>query len=84
MTQGSAPSRRRFLLQAGAGAAALGLPGATQAMQGMRDIPRRAPNRASPGFHPDVEIELVCRSASPSRPNASRIAVTSSSTRTWR
>lgn len=57
-------SRRRFLVQAGGGLAAAALPGWSRAMEnmgGMHDMPKRAPNRASPNFNPDVEIELVCR-----------------------
>ena len=62
-------SRRRFLLQAGV--AALGYaatPGWLRAMEGMGmgAMPKIAPNKASPAFNPDVEIELVCRPSSAS------------------
>ncbi|MDD2737530.1 MAG: multicopper oxidase domain-containing protein [Methylomonas lenta] len=55
-------SRRRFFAQTGAGMLAwAGLPSWLQAMEGMGDMPRMAPNKASPNFHPDVEIDLVCK-----------------------
>ncbi|MGY6213738.1 multicopper oxidase family protein [Methylolobus aquaticus] len=55
-------SRRRFLYQSGLGLMAYaGLPTWLRAMEGMGDMPRMAPNRASPDFKPDVELELLCR-----------------------
>jgi len=55
-------SRRRFLYQSGLGLMAYaGLPTWLRAMEGMGDMPRMAPNRASPDFKPDVELELICR-----------------------
>ena len=60
-------SRRRFFAQTGAGLLAwAGLPGWLQAMEGMGDMPRMTPNKASPDFHPDVEIDLVCKPSSSS------------------
>ena len=59
------PSRRHFFAQSCAGVLALaGLPGWLQAMEGMGDMPRMAPNKASANFHPDVEIDLVCKPSS--------------------
>lgn len=56
------PSRRRFLARAGASlAAAFAMPSWSRAMDGMGDMPKMAPNKASANFIPDVEIELVCR-----------------------
>ena len=56
------PSRRRFFAQTGAGLLAwAGLPGWLQAMEGMGEMPKMAPNKASPNFKPDVEIELFCK-----------------------
>jgi blue copper oxidase len=60
-------SRRRILLQTGAGVMIYaGAPGWLRAMEsaGMRATPKIAPNAAFPGFNPDVDIELVCRPAS--------------------
>jgi FtsP/CotA-like multicopper oxidase with cupredoxin domain len=57
-------SRRKFLYQTGAGMAALaGIPGLAHAMADMQNMPKRAPNRASPSFKPDVEIEMVAQKA---------------------
>lgn len=56
------PSRRRFFSQTGAGLLAwAGLPGWLQAMEGMGEMLKMAPNKASPNFHPDVEIDLLCK-----------------------
>jgi FtsP/CotA-like multicopper oxidase with cupredoxin domain len=56
------PARRRFFAQTGVGLLAwAGLPGWLQAMEGMAEMPKMAPNKASPGFHPDVEIDLLCK-----------------------
>ena len=60
-------SRRRFLLQTGAGVmVCAGAPGWLRAMEsaGMRAMPKIAPNAASSDFNPDVDIELVCRPGS--------------------
>jgi FtsP/CotA-like multicopper oxidase with cupredoxin domain len=60
-------SRRRFISQAGIGLVAYtALPGWLRAMEGMGmpAMPKRSPNTASSSFNPDVEIELVCRTAS--------------------
>ncbi|QXP83905.1 multicopper oxidase family protein [Methylococcus sp. Mc7] len=54
-------SRRRFLSQAGIGLLAYaGLPAWLRAMEGMMTMPKGAPNKASPNFNPDAEIELIC------------------------
>lgn len=56
------PSRRRFFAQTGIGLLAYaGMPNWLQAMQGMGEMPKIAPNKASPNFHPDVEIDLQCK-----------------------
>lgn len=56
-------SRRRFLTHSSMGLLAFtGMPGFLRAMEGMQAMPRLAPNKASPNFKPDVEIELACRS----------------------
>ncbi len=56
------PFRRRFFVQTGVGLLAwAGLPGWLQAMEGMGEMPKMAPNKASPNFHPDVEIDLLCK-----------------------
>jgi blue copper oxidase len=57
-------SRRQFLFQFGVGfatwaASTSGL--RARADASMHGMPKIAPNRASPTFNPDVEIELVCR-----------------------
>lgn len=58
-------SRRRFFAQTGAGLLAwAGLPGWLQAMEGMGDMPTMAARKKSPNFHPDVEIDLVCKPSS--------------------
>ncbi|WP_045226367.1 multicopper oxidase family protein [Methyloterricola oryzae] len=55
-------SRRRFLSQAGVGLLAYaGLPVWLRAMEGMAEMPKMAPNKASPDFNPDVELDLICR-----------------------
>jgi len=73
-------SRRRFLFQTGAGvmvyAGALGWLRATESA-GTRTMPKIAPNAASSGFNPDVDIELVCRPASVS-------ILDETETRVWR
>ncbi|BBA36785.1 blue copper oxidase CueO [Methylocaldum marinum] len=61
-------SRRRFLFQTGAGVlAAASLPAWLRAME-MHGMPKLAPNRASPDFKPDVEIELAARQGAISIP----------------
>jgi FtsP/CotA-like multicopper oxidase with cupredoxin domain len=58
------PARRHFFAQTGIGLLAYaGMPGWLQAMEGMRQMPKMAPNKASPNFHPDVEIDLQCKPA---------------------
>ena len=68
-------SRRRFLKQTGLGVAGLtALPTLARAMEGMGmgggmhnrhsadfEMPKLAPNKASPNFHPDVEMDLFCK-----------------------
>ena len=62
MTYSINPSRRRFFAQTGAGLLAYaGLPGWLHAMEGMGEMPKMAPKKASANFHPDVEIDLVCK-----------------------
>ena len=57
-------SRRRFFAQTGAGLLAwAGLPGWLQAMQDMGEMPKMTPRKASASFHPDVEIDLICKPA---------------------
>ena len=59
------PSRRRFFAQTSIGLLAYaGLPSWIQAMEGMGEMPKMAPNKASPNFHPDVEINLYCKPSS--------------------
>ncbi|MDP3334898.1 MAG: multicopper oxidase domain-containing protein [Methylococcaceae bacterium] len=56
------PSRRRFFAQTGAGLLAYtALPSWLQAMEGMGEMPKMTPNKASANFHPDVEIDLTCQ-----------------------
>jgi len=61
-------SRRRFLARSGLGLFAFaGMPGflrAMEGMQGLHGMPKLTPNKASPGFKPDVEFDLFCRSSS--------------------
>jgi len=58
------PSRRRFFAQTGIGLLAYaGTPAWLRAMEGM-DMPKMPPHKASPNFHPDVEIDLVCKPSS--------------------
>ncbi len=70
-------SRRRFLKQTGLGVAGLtALPTLAKAMEGMgmggmhnrhsaeMEMPKLTPTKASPNFHPDVEIDLFCKPAS--------------------
>ena len=55
-------SRRRFLTHTSLGLLTLAsLPRALSAMEGMHNMPKIAPNTASPNFNPDVEIELFCK-----------------------
>jgi blue copper oxidase len=55
-------SRRRFLAQTSMGLLAYaGMPQWLSAMEGMGKMPKMEPNKASPHFNPDVELELVCR-----------------------
>lgn len=62
MTYSINPSRRRFFAQTGAGLLAYaGLPGWLHAMEGMGEMPKMAPKKASANFHPDVELDLVCK-----------------------
>ncbi len=59
--------RRRLLQYSGLGLLTLsGFTGWLRAMESeaMPSLPKMAPNRASPGFKPDVEIELSCRPGS--------------------
>jgi len=59
------PSRRRFFAQTGAGLLAYaGLPGWLHAMEGMGEMPKMTPKKASANFHPDVEINLICKPSS--------------------
>jgi len=56
------PSRRRFFAQTGAGLLAYAaLPSWLQAMEGMGEMPKMVPNKASANFHADVEIDLLCK-----------------------
>lgn len=58
-------SRRRFFAKTGAGLVAwASLPGWLQAMEGMGDMPKMTPRKASPDFKPDVEVDLLCKPAS--------------------
>ncbi len=63
-------SRRRFLMQSGLGVAGLtALPSLAKAMEGMGgmkhsadvEMPKLTPTKASPNFHPDVEIDLFAK-----------------------
>lgn len=57
-------SRRRFFSQTGAGLLAwAGMPGWLRAMEGMGEMPKITPRKASPNFHPDVELDLICKPA---------------------
>jgi blue copper oxidase len=54
-------SRRRFIVRTGVGfLAAASMPSWLRAME-MQGMSKSAPNRASPSFKPDVELELVAR-----------------------
>ncbi|MGX2041196.1 multicopper oxidase family protein [Methylocaldum sp. MU1018] len=54
-------SRRCFIFQAGVGLlAAAGMPAWVRAME-MNGMTKLAPNRASPDFRPDIELELAVR-----------------------
>lgn len=65
MKQANNPSRRRFFTQTGVGLLAwTGVPSWLQAMEGMSDMPTLPARKASPNFHPDVEIDLVCKPSS--------------------
>ncbi len=58
-------SRRLFLTHSSLGLLAFaGMPTLLRAMGGMQAMPTITPNKASPNFRPDVELELYCRSAS--------------------
>jgi len=63
MTHTTNPHRRRFIKTAGtAGLLAWsGLPGWLSAMEGMGHMPKLPAHKASPNFHPDVEIDLLCK-----------------------
>ncbi len=64
MTHTINPSRRRFFAQTGLGLMAYaGMPGWLRAMEGMGEMPKISPRKASPNFHPDVEIDLICKPA---------------------
>src|SRR5512136_79257 len=56
-------ARRKFLYQSAAGMAALaaGFPGLARAMMDGQGMAKRAPNRASANFKPDVEIEMLAQ-----------------------
>ncbi|MCK9606292.1 MAG: multicopper oxidase domain-containing protein [Methylomonas sp.] len=65
MKQANNPSRRRFFTQTGVGLLAwAGVPSWLQAMEGMSDMPKLPARKASPNFHSDVEIDLVCKPSS--------------------
>ena len=65
MTSFTNMPRRTFLQYSSLGLLALsGLPSWLQAMENMGNMPKLAPNKASPDFKPDVEIELVCKPGS--------------------
>lgn len=65
MKHSTNPSRRRFFAQTGAGLLAwAGLPGWLRAMEGMGDMPTLPARKASASFHPDVEIDLLCKPSS--------------------
>lgn len=56
------PSRRRFFAQTGVGLLAYaGMPSWLRAMEGMGEMPEMMPKKASVNFHPDVEIDLLCK-----------------------
>jgi FtsP/CotA-like multicopper oxidase with cupredoxin domain len=56
------PSRRRFFAQTGVGLLAyVGMPAWLRAMEGMGEMPKMTPKKASANFRPDVEIDLVCK-----------------------
>lgn len=62
MTHTINPSRRRFFTQTGFGLLAYaGLPNWLRAMEGMGEMPKIPPRKASANFHPDVEIDLFCK-----------------------
>ena len=55
-------SRRRFLNQASLGLLAFSsAPSWLNAMQGMSASPTLPPNKATPNFKPDIELDLICR-----------------------
>ncbi|MGZ5001530.1 MAG: multicopper oxidase family protein, partial [Methylomonas sp.] len=57
-------SRRRFFAKTGAGLMAWAtMPGWLQAMEGMGNMPKMTPRKASPNFKPDVEVDLLCKPA---------------------
>lgn len=56
------PSRRRFFAQTGVGLLAYaGMPAWLRAMEGMGEMPKMPPKKASANFYPDVELDLVCK-----------------------
>jgi FtsP/CotA-like multicopper oxidase with cupredoxin domain len=58
-------SRRRFLTHSSIGLLAFaGMPRFLRAMEAMQAMPALSPNKASPNFKPDVEMELICKSNS--------------------
>ncbi|MGR8934643.1 MAG: multicopper oxidase family protein [Gammaproteobacteria bacterium] len=55
-------SRRKFLYQTTAGIAAFtSIPGLSRGMADMQNMVFKTPNRASPNFKPDVEIEMLAQ-----------------------
>lgn len=58
-------SRRRFFAQSGAGLMAwAATPAWLRAMENMGDMPKIPPRKASANFHPDVELDLICKPSS--------------------
>lgn len=57
-------SRRRFFAQSSAGLMAwAAMPAWVRAMENMAEMPKMPPKKALANFHPDVEIDLVCKPA---------------------
>jgi len=55
-------SRRRFFAQSGAGLMAwAAAPAWLRAMENMAEMPTMPPRKASANFHPDVELDLICK-----------------------
>ncbi|MCQ8116942.1 multicopper oxidase family protein [Methylomonas rosea] len=58
-------SRRRFFAQSGAGLMAwAATPAWLRAMENMGEMPTMPPRKASANFHPDVELDLICKPSS--------------------